>query len=379
MNLLGLHLQLYIGRNVPRPAPLKLSEALESVQVTHKDEGRSGFQLVLQIGRSALDLMDYSLLKNPLIQPFNRVILNVIFGVTPQPIMDGIIANQQLAPGDDPGASKLTLMGEDITLMMDLEKKSREYPSRTDFEIVQEILGHYRDYGITFDILSSLRLLILLLPRRTPEEGTKQQARLTDLGFITKLAENYGYVFYVEPGPARGVNTAYWGPPDVSGSSQRALSVNMGPNTNVESISFKYNGLVAEKVAFIRQDKSEETLKPERRRRPLATDPATPKKRVYLAQPSTMQEDEARARAQGQANKSLDAVVTANGSLDALRYGRVLKPRGLVDLRGAGASYDGTYYVKSVTHNINVRKGEYKQTFVLTREGVGTTTPFVST
>jgi hypothetical protein len=379
MNLLGLHLQLYIGRNVPRPAPLKLSEALESVQVTHKDEGRSGFQLVLQIGRSALDLMDYSLLKNPLIEPFNRVMLNVIFGVTPQPIMDGIIANQQLAPGDDPGASKLTLMGEDITLMMDLEKKSREYPSRTDFEIVQEILGHYGDYGITFDILSSLRLLILLLPRRTPEEGTKQQARLTDLGFITKLAENYGYVFYVEPGPARGVNTAYWGPPDVSGSSQRALSVNMGPNTNVESISFKYNGLVAEKVAFIRQDKSEETLKPERRRRPLATDPATPKKRVYLAQPSTMQEDEARARAQGQANKSLDAVVTANGSLDALRYGRVLKPRGLVDLRGAGASYDGTYYVKSVTHNINVRKGEYKQTFVLTREGVGTTTPFVST
>ena len=70
-------------------------------------------------------------------------------------------------------------------------------------------------------------------------------------------------------------------------------------------------------------------------------------------------------------------MVTATGTLDALRYGRILKPRGLVGVRGAGEHYDGTYYVKTVTHKIDVRKGEYKQAFTLTREGVGTTTPFV--
>jgi hypothetical protein len=379
MNLLGLHLQLLIGQTVPAPAPLKLNEALESVQVTHKDEGRSGFQLVFQIGRRALDLMDYSLLKNPLIQPFNRVLLNVIFGVTPQPIMDGIITNQQLAPSDDPGASKLTLMGEDVTLMMDLEKKSQEYPGRTDFEIVEEIFGRYGEYGITFGLLSLLRLLFLLLPRRTPEERTTQQARQTDLEFVTKLAENHGYVFYVEPGPAPKVNTAYWGPPNRFGSRQGALSVNMGPNTNVESINFKYNGLAATKVVFtLENGQDAPPLERSTRQPPLASHPAISRKQVYFTRPDSMSDSEVRERAQEQVNKSFEQVVTANGSLDALRYGRILKPRGLVDLRGAGESYDGTYYVKSVTHNINVRKGEYKQTFVLTREGVGTTTPFVS-
>ncbi|HTD87212.1 MAG TPA: hypothetical protein VK850_11600, partial [Candidatus Binatia bacterium] len=67
------------------------------------------------------------------------------------------------------------------------------------------------------------------------------------------------------------------------------------------------------------------------------------------------------------AAKSADGV-TANGSLDVLRYGRVLKARKLVGVRGAGAAFDGLYYVKSVTHNI--KRGEYKQSFTLSRNGL---------
>jgi hypothetical protein len=81
------------------------------------------------------------------------------------------------------------------------------------------------------------------------------------------------------------------------------------------------------------------------------------------------------ARAQGDTDASTDDVVTVNGELDVVRYGDMLQPRGLVGLRGAGFTYDGFYYVKSVTHNIS--KGEYKQSFTLTREGVGTNTPVV--
>jgi hypothetical protein len=58
-------------------------------------------------------------------------------------------------------------------------------------------------------------------------------------------------------------------------------------------------------------------------------------------------------------------VITGSGSLDVLRYGHVLKARGTVDVRGAGRAYDGTYFVKSVTHNI--KRGEYKQNFTLSR------------
>jgi len=67
--------------------------------------------------------------------------------------------------------------------------------------------------------------------------------------------------------------------------------------------------------------------------------------------------------------------IHATGELDALRYGDLLMPRALVDLRGAGYSNDGTYYVKSVTHTI--KTGEYKQRFTLTREGIGALSPVV--
>jgi phage protein D len=53
----------------------------------------------------------------------------------------------------------------------------------------------------------------------------------------------------------------------------------------------------------------------------------------------------------------------------------VLTAPGLVDLRGVGQTYDGTYYVKQVTHVLTQEDGTwgYAQRFVLTRGGTGST------
>lgn len=374
MNLLGLHLQLLVGETVPTPAPLKVNEALESVEVTHKDEDRSGFQLVFKVGRSTLDLKDYAFLKEARIKPFSRVLLNVLFGVKPQPIMDGIITNHQLAPGSDPGTSKLTITGEDVSVMMDLEKDAQAYPNLSDDLIVFLILLEYvLPYGIVPTVRTPTNPQVRTVNQQTPTKPKKS----TDLAYVKELAGRHGFVFYVEAGPAPLVNTAYWGPPSRIGVPQGALSVNMGPNTNVESISFKYDELAPKKMTFTLENGGDETIERPARTPPLATRVPTAQKRDFLERPDGLSDAEARARAQGEVNKSFDQVVTAKGTLDALRYGRILKPRGLVGVRGAGEHYDGTYYVKSVTHKIDVRKGEYKQVFTLTREGVGTTTPFV--
>ena len=53
----------------------------------------------------------------------------------------------------------------------------------------------------------------------------------------------------------------------------------------------------------------------------------------------------------------------------------MLKPRGIVGVRGAGFTHDGFYYVKSVSHTIS--KGQYKQRFSLSREGTGALSPMV--
>jgi hypothetical protein len=69
-------------------------------------------------------------------------------------------------------------------------------------------------------------------------------------------------------------------------------------------------------------------------------------------------------------------VVTCTGSLDVTRYGGVLKARQLVGVRGVGPAFDGLYYVKSVTHKI--KRGDYKQDFILTRNGLVSTVPTVN-
>ena len=66
----------------------------------------------------------------------------------------------------------------------------------------------------------------------------------------------------------------------------------------------------------------------------------------------------------------------AKASLDVTRYGGVLRARQLVGVRGAGPAFDGLYYVKSVTHKI--KRGEYKQNFTLTRNGLVSTVPSVN-
>ena len=104
--ILGAHLTLLIGPTVPLPAPFMITEALDSVEVTHSDHARSGFQLTFKIGRSGpLDLVDYPLLVNPLLRPFSRVILVVLLNATPHVLMDGFITRQQLSPGTEPGSS----------------------------------------------------------------------------------------------------------------------------------------------------------------------------------------------------------------------------------------------------------------------------------
>jgi hypothetical protein len=379
--LLGVNLTLLIGPTVPVPATPDISEAVQSVSVTHNDEGRSGFQIVLRVGRAGpTDLLDYRLMLNPLLRPFNRVILMVLFGPVPRVLMDGVITNHQFAPGNQPGTATLTLTGEDVSVMMDLVKKRAEHPAQSEPLIALKLIAGYAQYGLVPMVIPPASIDQPLPTERTPVQQD------TDLEYLKKMGSRFGHVFYVEPGPAPGMNFAYWGPPKRTGFPQRALSVNVGPETNVESISFSNNAMAPTVVADEIQDKSMNVRLPVitffgTRMPPMAAMPALPfnlpNVRTSLLEQGGggLNVTQAYARAQGVTDKSLDAVVTAQGELDALRYGGVLQPRGIVGLRGAGLTYDGLYYVKSVAHSIS--KGQYKQKFTLTREGTVSTTPAV--
>jgi len=378
--LLGVNLSLLIGPTVPLPATPDIAEALQSASVTQNDEGRSGFQIVLQIGRAGpTDLLDYRLLLNPLLRPFNRVILTALFNAIPRVLIDGLITNQQFSPGNEPGTATLTLTGEDVSVAMDMEKKRAEWPAMSEMVIANVIIGTYAQYGLVPMVMPPPTIDQPLPIERTPvQQGT-------DLDYLKSMAQRFGFVFYVESGPVPGVNTAYWGPPNRTGLPQRALTVNQCPEMNVDSINFTYNGLAPTIVDDVVQDKLTNSSMPvmtfaSLRLPPLAAMPALPfqlpnVRTSLLDQSSGLSIIEAYAHAQGVTDKSVDSVVTAQGELDALRYGDVLTPRGIVGLRGAGFTFDGLYYVKSVSHSIN--KGKFKQRFNLSREGTGAITPVV--
>jgi hypothetical protein len=200
----------------------------------------------------------------------------------------------------------------------------------------------------------------------------------TDLRFIKTLAQRNGFVFYIESTPVPGINTAYWGPDNRLGLPQPALTMNMGVDTNTDSLSFSFDALEpATPQVTIVDPFTKRAIPipvPSGLHPPLASLPAPPLRTTLPRNTSNLNPAQAALRALSSVTSSSDAV-TGTGELDAVRYGQALRARRLVGVRGAGFSYNGNYYVKQVTHRI--KRGEYKQGFTLSREGRGALTPAV--
>jgi hypothetical protein len=202
----------------------------------------------------------------------------------------------------------------------------------------------------------------------------------TDLQYVNHLANQAGYVFYVDPGPKPGMNVAYWGPEIKVGPPQPALNVDMDAHTNVEYLDFTYdNQTKALPVVYIHDQTTGlpmpiplpdvNPLSP-----PLGLLPAMPQRIRHISGTAKLSPAQATIVGLAKAAQTSD-VLTGFGSLDVTRYGRVLKARQIVGVRGAGYAFNGLYYIKSVTHNI--QRGEYTQDFTLTRNALVSNVPKV--
>jgi hypothetical protein len=203
----------------------------------------------------------------------------------------------------------------------------------------------------------------------------------TDLGYITALAHDVGYVFYIDPGPVPGTSKAYWGPEIRIGAPQHALNVSLDePHNNVQSLSFTFDKERKElPVVFIQEPTTKvpipipipdiTPLNP-----PLGVVPPLPPKITFLNDTAKLNPLAAAMRGLAYAGQHSDAVF-GTGSLDVSRYGHVLQARKLVGVRGAGEAFDGLHYVKSVTSTMT--RGSFMQSFSLARNGLLSTLPAV--
>jgi hypothetical protein len=371
-----LYLTILTGQVQATPVPKLLMDAFTDAEVTVSATGKSGFQLSFTLANSSpLQLFFLLAMGAPI--PLIRVILVVSFGGLPQVIMDGMVKHTEVVPDAMRGSSKLVITGEDLSAVMDLTDSSgTPYPGLTPDLRVTAILGKYATFGIVPNVFP------VVTPDADPPTTRIPSHKGTDLAYIQQLAKEAGYIFFMQPGPAPGACTAYWGPQIKIGVPQPALNVNMDSWTNVESLNFKYEPQNAVAPIIYLQDPTTgvvtkvavsgaNPLNP-----PLGSVVPTPQKTVPL--PYTAKLTPAQALMAGYAKAAETAdIVTGDGTISVLRYGGILQARQLVGVRGAGLAFDGLYYVDSTKHQIKL--GEYKQSFTLKRNALVSNVPMVPT
>lgn len=369
----NISLTLMIGPVVPVPVPKPVLDALTNVEVNSAAGEAGGFQLTFTFDSNAA--LTTLLLLLGQVGPFIRTVIVATVNGTPNVLVDGMIINHQLSPNAQTGQSTLTVTGSDLTSVMGyFDFTGIPYPCMPAEARVLMILAKYAVLGIVPLIIPSVFMDVPVPVMRIPMHQGK------DLDYLNHLARSVGYVFYIEPGPAPGMNIAYWGPEIKTGVPQPALNINMDAHTNVEALNFSFNG--AAKSMPIVYIQNEETHVPipipipdiSPWNPPLGLIPSIPVNFPVLEDTANLNPIQAVALGLAEASRSSDAV-TGTGTLDVIRYGHILKAKSLVGVRGAGTAFDGLYFVKKVKHKI--QKGKYKQEFTLSRNGLVSTIPKV--
>lgn len=371
----SVQLALRIGP-VPVPAPREVTDALVQAKVEDgSGDTQSGFELVFEVpARSPLRTL--FLVTGGGSLPLMRVVLIVTINGQSQSVIDGVTTNVEMQPGDG-GVSRLTVKGKDLSALMDIiEIPGLPFPAMPPSVRVLLILAKYAVLGVIPMVIPSIIDIPPIPVQKIPQQ------RGSDYAYVKELANQAGYVFYLEPGPAPGTSKAYWGPEIRVGAPQCALAANMDAQSNVEQISFTFDKEKKKMpIVFFQEPFSKAPigipipditpLNP-----PLGLVPPVPPKIQKLTDTAHLSAPEALMAGIAFAGKNSDSVF-GRGRLDVAKYGRLLKSRQLVGVRGAGLPYDGLYYVKSVTHEIE--RGTYKQGFTLARNALISTVPQVPT
>ena len=366
-----LTLSLMIGAVYPQPVPRDVMESLVSASVTVSAADTSGFDLSFAVSTGSPLLTD--LLPSGYFDPPARVILVATMAGTATVLMDGVITFQEMVPADEPGKSVLSIKGDDLTRMLDLvDLTGFPYPAMpAEARVALAVAKYIPIYGIVPLVMPSV-----LIDVPNPLSQIPVQ-RGTDLTYIKTLADRVGYVFFIQPGPLPGMNLAYWGPMLRTAipflPAPPPIAIDWDGASNVESLQFSFDGFAKTQWVVLIQAGSLplpvpipvpdiSPISP-----PLGQKSPLPLK--ISPMPGLAKYDPIQAAAIALAKAASTAnVISGQGTLDVLRYGSILPARTIVEVRGAGITYDGQYFVDSTTHTI--KPGSYKQSFTLSRNAL---------
>jgi hypothetical protein len=363
----GIDLTVSFGPGVPAPAPRAVIDALQSVSIEENaGETQSGFSLEFALEKDS-PLNTLFLLAGGAALPILRVALTASIGGRAIPLINGVVTRTDLQPGSGKQPAALKVLGKDLTATMELfDFSGLPYVAMPPFARVALILAKYAWLGVIPQVIPSAEG-----PPLPTERIPRHQDN--DLAYIRQLAMDAGYTFFLKPGPAPATSFAYWGPEVRIGEIQPAITMESGVPTNAEELTFTFDKDGAEiPIVFVQEPFSKATIpipipssipfQP-----PLGAIPPLPPKIARLTNTARLNPFEAVVRGLAHAARHMDTI-EGRGRIDVLRYGRILRARSLIGVRGAGNAFDGLHYIESVTHDIS--RGSYKQSFKIKRSGL---------
>ncbi len=284
-------------------------------------------------------------------------------------LIEAYVIEVDTAFSSEPNGSLLTVTAMDSTVLMHLDEKVKAWPNMMDSDVASSIFSD-ANYQFT-PVVESTKW------SRQENDHTLIQ-RGTDIQFLQHLAERNGYECFVETNDA-GQLEGHFHPLKHDGKAQGTLTVNMGSATNVNSFQARFDMLgpaVAKASTLDPDDASSQKGQADdgTQSEGMGDKPALPSdrpRRVLLSQLGMAKAGEVQRYAQSVVDRSSWSIV-AQGDLNTLAYGGVLKAKKPVMVRGVGQQFSGRYYVERVLHTIG-SDGSYVQRFTLRRNATGLT------
>lgn len=350
-------------------APAAVLEAIKRIEV--EDHAAMADMLRMRLAVAVKeDGSGWTLLDDALFTRLTKIDVSVTVGSgRATPLISAYVIDLDAQLSSEPDGSMLTVVAMDATVLMHLDEKVKAWPNMTDSDVASAI---FSDAAYQFTpVVESTGW------SRQEDDHTLIQ-RGTDIQFLQHLADRNGYECYVELNDAGQVE-GHFHPPDLEARPQGTLTINMGAATNLDRFRARFDMLgpaLAKAATVDPDDGSAQTAQADEASAAgaLGDTPATPSDRprtVLLSRLGMAQAGEVQRYAQAVVDRSSWAIV-ADGEVNTVAYGGVLKAKRPVLVRGAGRQFSGRYYAHRVQHTIT-GEGSYVQAFTLLRNAVGLT------
>jgi hypothetical protein len=296
------------------------------------------------------------------LRPMADLRIEARFGTSPpQSVMQGLISEVNLDFPSDMSAAKVTVVGQDYSLLLDRVRLSALFPTEL------------KESGTDADLVSLLLSGTGLQAKA--EQGQKLQAfplKDTAIKILMERAKANGFELYMRD------RVLHFHASDLGGTPQDPILVYAGQHTNCLTFSLKHDGHRPQKVTVHYAERTGTEAKEfpaTPNYRSLGAEPALhapmnqPSSSWWLEGASCESESALQAKAQAAANESALGAIVAEGELDGALYGKVLRSMETVTVEGIGSAYASTFYVADVAHTFSA--GGYRQRFRLLTHQLG--------